>query len=73
MILIWAGALLFVAGVVFLAIQPLRRGRLSGGRVASSGTLEPRQPAGGFNLGANWPGLGLLALGAVLLLAGAAF
>jgi hypothetical protein len=59
--------------VVFLAIQPLRRGRLSGGRVASSGTLEPRQPAGGFNLGANWPGLGLLALGAVLLLAGAAF
>ena len=73
MILIWAGALLFVAGVVFLVIQPLRRGRLSGGRIASSGTLEPRRPAGGFDLGANWLGLALLALGALLLLVGAAF
>jgi hypothetical protein len=73
MVLIWAGALLVVSGVVFMVAQPLRRGRLSGGRLASSDTLEPRSPASGFGLGSNWPGLALFALGAVLLLAGAAF
>jgi hypothetical protein len=63
MVLIWAGALLLVSGVVFMVAQ----------RLASSDTLEPRSPASGFGLGSNWPGLALFALGAVLLLAGAAF
>jgi hypothetical protein len=36
--------------------------------------LEPeRPPAGSFGIKSNWPGLALVALGAVLLLAGAAF
>jgi hypothetical protein len=79
MTLVWLGALLLFGGVVFMAAQPLWRGRLSGGRPLRSaepglsGTLEPPRPAGGFSLKSNWPGLALVALGAVLLLAGAAF
>ena len=75
MVLVWIGALLFVSGVVFMAAQPLLRGRLSGGKRLRSGaasdTLEPQRPAGGFGIKSNWPGLALVALGAVLLLAGA--
>jgi hypothetical protein len=74
--LVWFGALLVVAGVVFTAAQPIWRGRLSGPRRAPSGvardTLEPPNPAGGFGLKANWPGLALIAVGALLLLIGAA-
>ena len=78
MILVLVGALLVLAGVVFMAGQPLWHGRLSGRRrlrsTESSGTLEPeRPPAGSFGIKSNWPGLALVALGAVLLLAGAAF
>ncbi|HEX8167638.1 MAG TPA: hypothetical protein VF601_17860 [Beijerinckiaceae bacterium] len=77
MTLIWIGALLVFAGVVFMAAQPLWRGRLSGGTRlqsgAASGTLEPQRPAGGFAAKSNWAGVALFALGAVLLLAGAAF
>ena len=36
------------------------------------GTLEPLKPGRGFEIRSNWPGLALIALGAVLLLAGAA-
>jgi hypothetical protein len=35
--------------------------------------LEPEKPGAGFTLAASWPGLALIALGAVLLLVGAAF
>jgi hypothetical protein len=35
--------------------------------------LEPQRPAGGFGIKSNWPGFALVALGAVLLLVGAAF
>ncbi|HEX8168446.1 MAG TPA: hypothetical protein VF601_22010 [Beijerinckiaceae bacterium] len=73
---VWLGALLLIAGVVYMAAQPLWRGRLSGlGRPrpgAPVDTLEPAKPAGGFGLKANWPGLALVAAGAVLLLVGAA-
>jgi hypothetical protein len=34
-------------------------------------TLEPRERGGGFGLATNWPGLALIALGAILLLVGA--
>jgi len=76
-VLVWVGALLVVGGVVFMAAQPLLRGRLSGGKRLRSGwasdTLEPERPAGGFGIKSNWPGLALVVLGAVLLLVEAAF
>ena len=75
-LLIWLGALLFVGGLLFTAAQAIWRGRLSEARQsrpgATGGTLEPRERSSGFGLKANWPGLALIALGAVLLLAGAA-
>jgi hypothetical protein len=75
--LVWLGALLVLGGVVFMGVQPLLRGRLSGGKRLRSGeasnTLEPERPAEGFGIKANWPGVALIALGAVLLLAGAVF
>jgi hypothetical protein len=75
--LVWIGALLILGGVVFMAAQPLLRGRLSGGKRLPSGgssdTLEPQRPAGGFGIKSNWPGFALVGLGAVLLLVGAAF
>ena len=76
MILIWLGALLVFGGVLSVALQPIWRGRLSGGRRLRSGrpsdTLEPERPASGLGIKSNWPGLALLALGSALLLAGAA-
>lgn len=76
MTLIWLGALLVLAGVVFMAAQPLWRGRLSSGRRLRSGkpsdTLEPQRPDAGFGIKSNWPGLALFAVGAVLLLAAGA-
>jgi hypothetical protein len=76
MILIWIGALLVVAGVVFTAAQALWRGRLSDAKPSRSGvasdTLEPQGRSSGFSLKANWPGLAMIAFGSVLLLVGAA-
>ena len=75
-VLVSVGALLVLGGVVFMAAQPLLRARLSGGKPLSSGvasdTLEPQRPASGFGIKSNWPGFALVALGAVLLLFGAA-
>jgi uncharacterized protein YjeT (DUF2065 family) len=74
-IIFWLGALLVVSGVLLMAAPPIWRGRLSGRRsrpAATDRTLEPRRPAAGFSLRTNWPGLALIALGAVLLLVGAA-
>jgi hypothetical protein len=76
MLVIWLGGLLIVSGLVFMAAQPIWRGRLSGRRSRSavaSDTLEPRRPGAGFGLATSWPGLALIALGAILLLVGAAF
>lgn len=75
-LLIWLGALLVIAGVVQTALQPMLRGRLSGRGVSAGAgreTLEPTQPARGFSLRSNWPGLAMIAVGAVVLLLGAAF
>ena len=88
MLVIWLGALFVIGGVLFMAAQPIWRGRLSGARRSSSAvpapktrrpsdtpephTLEPRRPGAGFGLKANWPGLVLIVLGGILLLVGAA-
>lgn len=76
-LLVWIGALLVGAGVVFTAAQAIWRGRLSeakGFRMAEvrNDTLEPPGRSSGFSFKANWPGLALIALGSVLLLASAA-
>lgn len=77
MLVIWLGAFLVIAGVVFLAKAALDRGRLSGTTQpppgVKDGTLEPQHRGVRFlGLASNWPGLALMAFGAVLLLFGAA-
>jgi hypothetical protein len=77
MLFIWLGALLVICGVLYMVSRAIWRGPLSGPsrrrlRVAAD-TLEPREPSHGvFGLARYWPGLALMALGAILLLAGAA-
>jgi hypothetical protein len=73
MLVIWLGALFVLGGLLFMAAQPIWRGRLSdAAKRTSSGvprdTLEPRRPGAGFELKAIWPGLVLIVLGAILLL-----
>ncbi|MDX8460202.1 hypothetical protein [Mesorhizobium humile] len=74
------GALLTVAGIVYMAGAALRRGRLSdpaptapdrpAPNLATPGpTLEPRRRGLGFlGLSQNWPGLLMMAVGILLLL-----
>ena len=72
MTLILLGALLVLVGLVYMAYQPLRRHRLSGGKQLPAGkpanTLEPKNPNEGLGFQSIWPGLALVAVGAVLLL-----
>jgi hypothetical protein len=73
--LIGLGALLVLGGVMYMVRAVIWRGSLSGpdsGPVR--GTLEPRRRGVGFlGLEANWPGILLMAIGAVLLTLGAIF
>ncbi|CDX26126.1 conserved exported hypothetical protein [Mesorhizobium sp. SOD10] len=73
------GALLTIAGVVYMAVATLRRGRLSDPastvpdrppNLATPGpTLEPRRRGLGFlGLSQNWPGLVMMGIGIILLL-----
>jgi hypothetical protein len=77
MLVIWLGALLFVIGIVLLAGQAIYRGRMSEPGPAGLGsrnTLEPAHRGVRFmGLGSNWPGLFLVALGAILLIFGGYF
>ena len=85
MAIILFGALLTVAGVVYMAGAVLRRGRLSDPAPAASDhqipnlatpgpTLEPRRRGLGFlGLSQNWPGLLMMAVGVILLLSGVVF
>jgi hypothetical protein len=74
MAIILLGAFLILAGLLFLATQPLWRGRLSAVRrtpaAAPDPTLEPPKPGAGFGFKENWPGLALMVLGGGLLLLG---
>lgn len=86
MTLILIGALLFMGGVIYMAGAALTRGRLSDPapvhaapdsrtpNLATPGpTLEPQRRGLRFlGLGANWPGLLMIAAGAVLLLSAVA-
>ncbi|TGQ46711.1 MULTISPECIES: hypothetical protein [unclassified Mesorhizobium] len=82
MAVVLIGALLIVAGVVYMASAALRRGPLSDPapvratpdrpppNLATPGpTLEPRRRGLGFlGLSQNWPGLLMMAVGVILLL-----
>jgi hypothetical protein len=74
MVYILFGALLFIVGIAFIVVQPLQ-GRLS--RARSTGptpqakTLEPEHPGKGMSIGSNWPGILMITLGGILILAGA--
>ncbi|MBZ9864059.1 hypothetical protein LB515_01605 [Mesorhizobium sp. CA15] len=80
MAVILIGALLIVAGIVYMAGAVLRRGKLSDPASAASDrpmpnlatpgpTLEPRRRGLGFlGLSQNWPGLVMMGVGIILLL-----
>jgi hypothetical protein len=72
MLLVGLGALLVLCGLVLIAVQIIRAGPMSrAGRTAADVTLEPQGRSGLFDLKAQAPGIGLLALGTILLIAGA--
>lgn len=75
MVLIWIGALLVISGMVVTAVTTLRRGRLSEAKPPTSeaprDTLEPTGRGRRLSLGADLPGIGLIALGAAFLLVSA--
>ena len=67
------GALMMLAGLAYLAWSAIRRGRMSDPTAkpndAGKRTLEPQRRGMGFlGWAANWPGLLLAGLGALLLL-----
>ena len=74
MFLMGLGALLIFGGVLYMARSTIWRGSLSGPDSSRPvrGTLEPRRRGVGFlGLKANWLGILLMAIGAVLLTLGA--
>ena len=64
MVLVWAGVLLFIGGILLTAFTALWGGRFK----ASSRT----DSAAGFSPRTNWPGLAMLAVSVVCFLAAAA-
>ena len=76
LIVMGLGALLVLGGLLYMARTAIWRGPLSG-RDSSRpvrGTLEPpRRGLGFLGVGTNWPGILMLAIGAVLLVAGGSF
>ena len=77
MFLMGLGALLIFGGVLYMARSTIWRGSLSGPDSSSQpvrDTLEPpRRSVRFLGLGTNWPGILLMAIGAVLLVSGAGF
>jgi len=74
MLTILLGAVLMFGGLLFVAAQPIFRARLSSVRRTSAATpeptLEPAKPGAGFSLKEIWPGLAMIVVGGILLLAG---
>ena len=77
MAVIFVGALLVFGGVLLMAYKAIWRGRLSGASrrdsIVESTTLEPKGRSAAFDPKANWLGIALIALGAILLLAGTVY
>jgi hypothetical protein len=74
MVLVVIGAFFVIAGVAMAAIRTAGRGRLSQPHVQTSAqptTLEPNGQGRRLSFKADLPGLGLAALGVVLIFAGA--
>ena len=70
------GALLVLGGILYMARSAIWRGPLSGPESSRPvrDTLEPPRRSMRFlGLETNWPGILLMAVGAVLLVAGASF
>lgn len=76
-LLIWIGALLVIAGILYGAAQALWGGRLSDVRRSGAGraaaSLEPQQSPRAFSLRTHWPAFALVLLGSLLLLIETAF
>jgi uncharacterized membrane protein len=74
MVLIAIGALLIIGGVVMAANSTLRRGRLSQAEQpishAPRDSLEPIGRGRRLSLKADLPGLGMIAIGVILLFLG---
>ena len=71
MFLMGLGALLVLGGVLYMARATIWRESLSR---PTGDTLEPpRRGLGFLGLEANWPGILLMAVGAILLVSGASF
>ena len=69
MVLIGLGALLVFGGILYIVRATIWRGSLS--RPVGD-TLEPTRRGVGFlGVRANWPGILIMAIGAVLLVSGA--
>jgi hypothetical protein len=74
MFLIGLGALLVLGGILYMARAAIWRGPLSGSSRPVGDTLEPpRRGVRFLGLGTNWPGILLMAIGAILLVSGAGF
>ena len=76
MFLMGLGALLVLGGFLYLARSAIWRGPLSGPESSRPvrDTLEPPRRSMRFlGLGTNWPGILLMAIGAVLLVYGSSF
>jgi hypothetical protein len=76
MFLMGLGALLVLGGVLYMARTAIWRGSLSGPDPSGPvrGTLEPpRRSLRFLGLATNWPGILLMAIGAILLVSGADF
>jgi hypothetical protein len=76
LILMGLGALLVLGGILYTARTAIWRGPLSGPDTPRPvrGTLEPpRRGLGFLGFGTNWPGILMMATGAVLLVSGASF
>ena len=71
MFLIVLGAVLVMGGVLYTASATIWRGSLS--RPARDTLEPPRRGVGFLGLEANWPGILLMAIGAILLLSGTGF
>ena len=73
MALVVIGALLVIVGIAMAAVRTAKRGRLSQPTRTSAqpNTLEPTGQGRRLSLKADLPGLGMVALGAILIFAGA--